>query len=107
MTTINVLYVGNDNILELQHLRDELTGDWLTTATVQVTLFNASGVEVGGDTWPKPMDFVADSKGVFRVTLPHTLDLLPNERYTAEVTVDGGAGKQAMWPLECVARPRC
>lgn len=106
MSTINTLYVDNDNLLEVRNLRDELTGNYITDADVAVTLFDEGGTEVSGDTFPKPLDYVADSKGVYRVVLPYTLDLVVDGRYTAEVVVDAGSGRQGMWPLEMVARAR-
>lgn len=106
MSTITVLYVDNDNILEVCHLREELTGDFLNTATVQVTLFDADGAETTGDTWPKPMPYVANSKGVYRTVLPAALDLQPNSRYAAEINVDAGVSLLAKWVVNCVARVR-
>jgi hypothetical protein len=106
MTTITLLYIGNDNILEVCHVRQELTGDFLNSATVSVTLFDEDGTEVTGDTWPKPMPYVDSSKGVYRALLPASLDLLPNGRYVAEINVDAGAGLLGQWSVNCVARVR-
>ena len=106
MSTIVVIYVGNDNLLKADHVREEVTGEFMNSATVQVTLFDGNGEEVGGDTWPRTMDYVTDSKGVYRTTLPKTLDLVPNGRYVAAVEVDGGAGLYAKWTIQCVARSR-
>jgi hypothetical protein len=106
MSTITVLYIDNDNILEVCHVREELTGDFLNSATVQVTLFNSDGAETTGDTWPKPMPYVANSKGVYRVLLPASLDLQPNGRYAAEIVVDAGSGLLGKWTVDCVARVR-
>jgi hypothetical protein len=106
MSTISVLYIDNDNILEVCHVREELTGDYLNSATVEVTLYDADGAETTGDTWPKPMPYVAASKGVYRAMLPASLDLQPNARYSAEIEVDAGAGLLGKWTVYCVARVR-
>lgn len=106
MSNIIVIYVGNDSILEVDHVRDELTGDFLAGAAVQATMFDNTGAEVTGDTWPRPLAYVANSKGVYRTTLPQTLDLTANQRYTVEVEVNDGPGRYAKWTLQCVARER-
>lgn len=105
MSTITVLYVGNDNILEVCHVRNELTGDFINDATVEVSLFDVAGEEVAGGTWPKSLVYVTDSKGVYRTMLPAVLTLLPNARYVAEVEATA-AGTVGKWTLNCVARVR-
>jgi hypothetical protein len=106
MSTITVLYIANDNILEVCHLREDLSGDFLNSATVSVTLFDEDGVETTGDTWPKVMPYVAASKGVYRTLLPASLVLQPNARYMAEIDVDAGSGLLGKWSVDCVARVR-
>lgn len=106
MSTIQILYVGNDTILEIDRLKNELTGAYLNSATVTVTLRDEAGAEVAGDTWPKTMAYLAGSNGVYRATLPHTLALTASQRVTAAISVDAGAGLVAAWDVECVARVR-
>lgn len=106
MSNPYTLYMGSDTILELAGLKNELNGADLNAATVTVTLRDADGQEVGGETWPKALTYVAGSKGVYRATLPHTLALVANARYTGVVTADGGAGLRARWDIECIARLR-
>lgn len=106
MSNIHVLYVGNDHILEVHHLKNELTGEYLDSATVSVTLVDSEGDEVAGDTWPKAMSYVTDSNGIYRATMVNELVLTAGARYTAQLTADAGAGLRAYWELECVARDR-
>lgn len=106
MSNIQTLYVDNDTLLEVTRLRNDVTGDFLNSATVMVTLNNSAGVAVVGDTWPKPMSYVPASEGTYRATMPYTLALTSGQRYTAELTADAGAGLHATWQIECVARNR-
>ena len=106
MSNINVLLVGNDNILEVASLKNELTGAFLNAATVTVTLKDAANVNVAGDTWPKTMAYVTGSAGIYRATMLYTLALVADARYSAVISVNGGAGLQAAWTMECVARAR-
>lgn len=106
MSTIQTLLIGNDTIFEVDRLKDELTGSFKNAATVTVTLVDADGAQVAGDTWPKTLDYVTGSSGVYRATLPYTLDLEENARYDAQVSVNAGAGLRAAWTVECVARKR-
>ena len=106
MSTIHVLLISNDHILELDSLKNELTGLDLNGATVTVTLVDAAGAQVGGEVWPKAMTYVAETDGVYRCTLPYTLALSASGRYTARITANAGNGLRAQWDMECVARTR-
>lgn len=106
MSNLVTLYLGGDTILEVAALKNELTGADLNAAAVAVTLVDPAGVEVGGDTWPRSLAYVTGSRGTYRATLPYTLALAANARYTAVVTVDAGEGLRARWELPCVARVR-
>lgn len=106
MSTIHILLDNNDSIIEVYDLKNELTGDFLNTATVQVTLKDATGTNVTGDTWPKTLAYVTASSGIYRATLLYSLGLTADSRYTATVTADAGAGLRAEWNLDCVCRVR-
>ncbi len=106
MSNITVIYTGNDTVLEVAALRNGLTGEALNSADVAVTLNDALGNPVDDVSWPLSLLYVADSAGMYRVTLPYSLPLQPNARYTAAIAVNGGPGLVANWELECVARQR-
>lgn len=105
MSSTHILYINNDLVLELDGLKDEVTGSYTNNATVVVTLNDASGNPVAGDTWPKAMLYVSGSDGVYRAGLLHQLPLNQNGRYTAIVTAVIGS-LQARWTLDCLARLR-
>jgi hypothetical protein len=106
MSNVQILYIGNDTVLELESLRNELTGAYLNDATVTVTLEDTDGVDVAGDTWPVTMAHVASSDGLYRATLKYTLSLVEGRKYRAQITADAGAGLRAAWQVDCVARKR-
>lgn len=93
----SALYVGNDNVLEVDGLKNAVADTYINNATVSVILVDKNGEQVEGDTWPKTMDYVADSDGKYRCTLKDTLSLSPMEAYTATITADGGADLKGYW----------
>lgn len=103
---VQTLYVGNDMLLEVADLKDDVTGEHLNAATVTVTLKDSAGVNVTGETWPLALAYVTSSNGVYRATLKDTLSLTANARYVATVIADAGSGKRAQWELDVVARTR-
>lgn len=106
MSNVHILLDNNDSILEVDGLKNELTGAYLNSATVTVTLKDAAGANVTGDTWPKALAYLALSNGTYRATLLYSLALTAGSRYTATIIADGGAGLRAEWTLECVCRAR-
>lgn len=105
MDTLTI-FPGSDNLLEVEHLQDDATGEILGTAAVAVTVRDAAGLEVGGQTWPLTMAHVGSSRGVYRCTLADTLAFTPGDRYIATVTADAGPGRRAVWTVDMVCKPR-
>lgn len=106
MSTVHILYAGNDTILQLDGLQADAAGAFLSNAQVLVTLSDDQGNPVNGAAWPVSMVYLTGSRGLYRVTLPFTLDLQPGRRYVADITADAGPGLHAEWTLDCVARAR-
>lgn len=106
MSNVNIVYTGNDTVLEVKGLKNEVTGAFLNSATVTATLVDDDGNQVAGETWPKTLEYVADSDGIYRATLPYTLSLAAGGRYEANISVNAGAGLRASWSLPVVARSR-
>jgi hypothetical protein len=105
MSNIAPLYIGNDSVLAID-LRNDLTNTAINDATVTVQVKDTAGADVAGETWPKALAYVDGSKGLYRVTLPHTLALVAGGRYVATIVADAGIGLHATWDVECVARAR-
>lgn len=106
MSNVNILYTGNDTVLEVKGLKNEVDGTFLNAASVAATLVDAEGDEVAGETWPKALSYVSGSDGIYRATLPYTLSLVAGGRYVAQVSINGGSGLRASFSLPCVARGR-
>lgn len=106
MSNVNILYTGNDTVIEVKGLKNEVNGAFLNAATVTTTLMDADGDEVAGETWPKALQYVTGSDGIYRATLPYTLSLAAGGRYVAQISVNAGAGLRASFSLPCVARSR-
>ena len=100
------LYVGNDVIFEIAGLTDEHTGTLVNNATVTVSLFDSADVAVTGETWPKPMAYLANSDGVYSATLSNAMAVTANARYRAHLTADAGTGRTGSWWLDVVAKTR-
>ncbi len=106
MNNGHVLLYGNDNLLEVRGLRDEVAGSYLNSATVSVTVIDATGANVGGASWPMALAYVTGSNGNYRGTLPYTLGIAEGSRYTAIVQVNGGPGLVGRWELPCLCQAR-
>lgn len=98
------VYVGNDNILELRGLRDEITGVWVNNATVTITVTGAAGA-VAGESWPKDMSYVIDSDGVYRTTLGAAAQIVDGGRYEAVIDVVV-SGLHARWQTPLIGKAR-
>jgi len=101
-----IIYDGSDTTIEVVELRNGITGEYLDSATVTVTLKDEDGVEVAGASWPLTMSYVTGSDGKYRANLPDTLSLVRRARYTAHVSADAGAGLMANWETQLVCQQR-
>lgn len=100
------LYIGNSNMVELAGLRASNTPTtYINDATVTVTITDLAGTEVTGETWPKSMNYVASSNGVYRADLSASLGLTEDSSYlvVVNVTATDGTGK---WTQEARATRR-
>lgn len=93
MPSERLLYLGNDNLIVLEGLKDETTSanSFLTgSATVQMTLFDLSGNTVAGQSFPAAFTYDSDKgRGTFEGTLEDTLSLNSWQHYDLEINVSG------------------
>ena len=106
MSEVSVIFYGNDMVLELTDLTNEVTGVNANAATVTVSLTDANGIAVTGDTFPKVMTYVTGSNGVYRTGLLDTLSLIRGARYIAKISADAGAGLQGYWEKDLICKVR-
>lgn len=86
-----VLFTRSSNVLEVQRLRNKLDDTYLdASATVEVTLLDADGTAVSGQTWPAALTYVAASQGKFRVVLDADLAIVAGEWYEADLHITLG-----------------
>lgn len=93
-------FVANTNVLELIGLRSNINDTYINDATVTVTIKDADGVEVTGETWPLTMDYVAASNGNYRAILVDGLALVGKRKYVAYISADGGTDRIGYWRFE-------
>lgn len=82
---MDVVYVLNDNLIEVDKLQDASDDLYINDATVTVTLKDSDGTNVTGQSWPLTLDYVADSDGKYQGTLESALSLTVKEHYYAHV----------------------
>lgn len=92
-----VAFVGNTNLLEIRGLKSAVEGAFVNNATVTVTIKDANGNNVSGQTWPTTMSYVSASSGDYRAVIEDDAALLPRQTYTAEISVNAGVDRIGFW----------
>lgn len=100
------LLIGNDHIVELAGLHDEISGSYLNAATVTARLKTVAGVEVAGESWPITLTYVTGSNGNYRGTIEDAVVLESGKSYMLEITADGGGDLIGFWRKELIAQYR-
>ena len=103
MTSL-VLHIGNTTIIELQELTNSVTAAAVTNATVTVTLKDATGTSVVGQTWPATLSHVA--AGTYRATIEDDLTLTANRKYTAIVDASVAGVGVGHWEVAVIPQVR-
>lgn len=100
------LYVGSDNRVRWDQLRDNRTDAYVNDATVTVTIKTSAGVAIAGLT-DVAMPYVAASNGRYQGILPYasTTLLTVSHRYFVEVTANRGSYRDFR-RFEAIARYR-
>jgi len=99
-----VLYIDNNNVVELRNLINAQTGAIDTSAQVSCTLYDPLNAQVAGVTWPLPMAHAGG--GTYRVTLP-ILILKAGRKYRLEADAIGSSsGELGHWETDIIAAVR-
>lgn len=96
MSATEILLVGSSNVVQLTGLRDALSGAYQNAATVTLTLKDAAGVEVTGETWPFTLAYIASSNGIYRGTLAAGIGIVAGRTYYGHITATQG-GSTRFW----------
>lgn len=82
---MDILYVNNDHVIEIQGLRDA-DGTLIAGASASATLYEADGqTEVTGVTWPLALVYTG-SRGVYRAELPAAVGVVDGRRYRLKLS---------------------
>lgn len=82
---MDVLYVNNDHVVEIQGLRDA-DGKALSAADVEATLYESDGeTEVTGVAWPLPLLYQGPP-GVYQGELTNAVAVVPGRRYVLKLS---------------------
>jgi hypothetical protein len=99
------MYFRSDALLELNGLRDAVTGDYLNVATVTASIRDLKGnLVVGAENII--MEHVSSSNGDYRGRISHAANFVEGKQYVAEVTAIGDADIQGYWKLSFQVRRR-
>ena len=99
------LYIGNDSIVELTGLYDQLTGNYVNNASVQCTVFDANGGALANVGWPIALNYLAASNGVYQGIIPATIQLAEASGYRAQVIATSGS-TTAEWDIPVLGQYR-
>jgi Ethanolamine utilization protein EutJ (predicted chaperonin) len=92
---MDVLLLLNDMICEVAGLKNAVSGDVLTAATVTVSVKDLDGVDVPGVSWP--VTATGDGAGTYQATLPDTMSLTLGQKYRIDIDADAGGGLRGHW----------
>ena len=104
-----IVFLDNDNFVEVNGLKDAISGSFLNAASVTVHVRDTSGVDLAdgpsGFTWPQTMVYVPNSDGIYRVTLDKSLSWVADTRYIATIISDE-SGADGQWIIDLLAKVR-
>lgn len=86
------LFVISDNVVTVNSVRNTVSGDYINNATVTLSLADAAGSAVSGQSWPLTLDYVASSNGKYQGVIDSAASLLVGKRYKATITINAGGG---------------
>ena len=100
------VYVDNTNLIELFRLQSAIDDAYIDDAIVTLTIEDATGTEVSGETWPITLSFVSGSDGDYTGIINYQVGFDTDGAYTAVIDADAGVGRQGHWELPLIARTR-
>lgn len=101
-----VIYKDNDNLVEVDELKNSATDAYINNATVTLTsIKDAAGVTVAGVSFPISMSYVSASNGKYQATVDKAIALVAGQAYTAIIdAVSGSLDGHWEIPLTCKIR---
>lgn len=106
IVSIDILLSGdNDNLLQLDGLKNGADNSFINDAAVSATLKDAQGNNISGMNWPAVMNYITDSQGRYQLMLDNALNLTAGVYYTVSVVAESG-GLNATWEKHIKATKR-
>ena len=102
---LEVLYIDNDMVVEVNGLQDPTDSSYQNAATVTCTIQDRAGTEVSGIGWPLSLSYVTASNGVYRATIDKAAVFAEGAQYEAIITVVSST-LDAKWTVPCIANTR-
>lgn len=96
MSAPDVLPYQSDCYVEVDALKDVLTDAYVNDATVTVTLWTRAMEAVTG-VIDLSAPYVTSSNGLYRATIPHSVDVDVGKRYLLEVLVVSASFEFHFW----------
>jgi hypothetical protein len=108
MTAKHYIYLANSTTVKLEGLESSVDASYVNDATVEMTIKDAQGNNVAGETWPLSMVYVTASNGNYLGEVSHALALVDGAEYSASITATVPGGSRAEWvePLAALIRTR-
>ncbi len=99
------LYVGSDNVILLESLKDPITNTYINSGTITFTMEDEDGneLEIPGVTWPASMTYITGSDGQWYGEIPASWPLQEGKQYKVAVTIVS-EGRTAYRKIPCLAK---
>jgi hypothetical protein len=78
---------NNTSYVIVKSIRNQSTGEIINDATVTLIVYDSNDIPMTGDTFPKTLTYIPDSKGQYEATLSDSIPWVVGEVYTYEYTV--------------------
>lgn len=98
MSDIQIWFKDNDMVIEVASVTDKLTGAPVNDATINATLKDSAGADVGGIAWPQTVDYTG-TPGLYRKTIDKAAAIVDGDGYTLTVVLSTPGGTDAQWEI--------
>lgn len=98
-----VIFLLSDNTIQLDQLRD-IDGNYENSASVTATLFDSTGSEISGETWPINLTYVIGSNGTYRGVFRDSISIAEGDRVRATIIADAGVDKRSEWQCDFIVK---
>lgn len=87
---MKIIFHGNDNLILVKGVYNNATSAYVNNATVNVTLKDANGTDLTGQTWPLVLSYIAASNGDYQGTIDDAANTEGLTSGSAIITISAG-----------------